>query len=185
MELRGQRCAIRRWRHGDAESLIRHADNVNVARQLRDRFPHPYTMRDARAFLRFAANGAARAANLAIEVDGQAVGAIGFTPGSDIERYSAEVGYWIGEEYWGRGIVTEALLLLTEDVFARLGLLRMFAVPFADNEASARVLEKAGYTREGLLRSSAVKFGVPRDQWLYARINDRWSAAPEENPDAR
>ena len=91
-----------------------------------------------------------------------------------IERFSAEIGYWLGEVHWGRGIVTEALTLVTEDVFRRRNLLRLFALPFADNVGSTRVLEKAGYLREGILRSSAVKFGKPRDQAIYARINAAW-----------
>ena len=99
---------------------------------------------------------------------------IGFVRGCDVERYSAEIGYWLGESYWGRGIVTEALVLVTDYVFATPNLLRLFALPFADNAASMRVLEKAGYVREAILRSSSVKYGKPRDQALYARINANW-----------
>lgn len=157
----------------DAESLVRHADNINVARQLRDRFPHPYTRANASIFLK-AATSAAEPSNLAIDVDGEAAGAIGYVPGIDVERYSAEIGYWLGESYWGRGIVTEALLLVTEYVFGAGNLLRLFALPFADNVASTRVLEKAGFVREAVLRSSSVKYGQPRDQALYARINGHW-----------
>jgi RimJ/RimL family protein N-acetyltransferase len=178
MRLVGTRCVVRQWRLDDAEALVRHADNINVARQLRDRFPHPYTRANASIFLK-AATSAAEPSNLAIEVDGEAVGAIGYVPGIDVERYSAEIGYWLGEGYWGRGIVTEALLLVTEHVFATANLLRLFALPFADNAASTRVLEKAGYSREAILRSSSVKYGQPRDQALYARINDRWRGVSE------
>lgn len=178
MRLHGTRCLVRQWRLDDAEALVRHADNINVARQLRDRFPHPYTRANASIFLK-AATSAAEPSNLAIEADGEAVGAIGYVPGIDVERYSAEIGYWLGEGYWGRGIVTEALLLVTEHVFATANLLRLFALPFADNVASTRVLEKAGYSREAILRSSSVKFGQPRDQALYARINDRWRGVSE------
>ena len=178
MRLHGTHCLVRQWRLDDAEALVRHADNINVARQLRDRFPHPYTRANASIFLK-AATSAAEPSNLAIEVDGEAVGAIGYVPGIDVERYSAEIGYWLGEGYWGRGIVTEALLLVTEHVFATANLLRLFALPFADNAASTRVLEKAGYSREAILRSSSVKYGQPRDQALYARINDRWRGVSE------
>jgi ribosomal-protein-alanine N-acetyltransferase len=178
VRLLGTRCLVRQWRLDDAEALVRHADNINVARQLRDRFPHPYTRANASIFLK-AATSAAEPSNLAIEVDGEAVGAIGYVPGIDVERYSAEIGYWLGEGYWGRGIVTEALLLVTEHVFATANLLRLFALPFADNAASTRVLEKAGYLREAILRSSSVKYGQPRDQALYARINDRWRGVSE------
>lgn len=173
LELAGQRCTLRPWRYDDAEALARHANNINVARQLRDRFPHPYTRGAAHAFLRFTVP-ADRPTNLAIVVDGEAVGGVGYVPGTDVERYSAEVGYWLGETLWGRGITTEALLLLTSHCFDSENLLRCFAVPFADNAASIRVLEKAGYTLEAIMRSSSVKAGEPRDQALYARINPSW-----------
>jgi len=162
----------------DAKSLVRHADNAEVARQLRDRFPHPYRPEDAREFLKMT-TAADPPSNFAIVVAGEACGGLGFVPGSDVERFSAEVGYWIGQECWGRGIATEALRLFTGYAFDRLGLLRVFALPFADNAASIRVLEKAGFQREGTLRSSCVKFGQPRDQAMYALVNERWSAEPQ------
>jgi len=177
MILHGERCLLRPWRTADAAALARHANNVNIACHLRDRFPHPYRLADAKRFLAHTTRASldtATAQNLAIEVEGDAAGGIGFTAGSDIERCSAEIGYWLSETYWGRGISTEALILVTTDAFERCGLLRMFAVPFADNPASVRVLEKAGYQLEGRLRSSAIKYGRPRDQLLYSRINERW-----------
>ena len=173
MKLDGTRCVVRPWRMDDAEALVRHANNINVARQLRDRFPHPYTRANASAFLK-AATTAPEPSNLAIEVDGEAIGAIGFVAGIDVERFSAEIGYWLGESYWRRGIATESLRLVTAHVFDSLNMLRLFALPFADNAGSVRVLEKAGYVREALLRSSSVKSGRPRDQLLYARVNTAW-----------
>jgi RimJ/RimL family protein N-acetyltransferase len=160
----------------DADAVVRHANNVNVARQLRDRFPHPYSRANAQAFLKAAVSGS-DPSNLAIEVEGEAAGAIGYVAGSDVERYSAEIGYWLGEAHWGRGIATEALVMVTEHVFTAANVLRLFAVPFADNRGSMRVLEKAGFVREAILRSSSVKFGVPRDQALYARVNPNWRGA--------
>jgi RimJ/RimL family protein N-acetyltransferase len=173
MKLEGARCTVRPWRMSDADAVVRHANNMNVARQLRDRFPHPYSRANAQAFLK-AAVSSFDSSNLAIDVDGEAAGAIGYVIGTDVERYSAEIGYWLGESYWGRGIVTEALMLVTEHVFATLNLLRLFAVPFADNTGSMRVLEKAGYVQEAILKSSSVKYGMPRDQALYARVNPKW-----------
>jgi RimJ/RimL family protein N-acetyltransferase len=164
---------VRAWRRTDADSLVRHANNPNVARQLRDRFPHPYTRANAAAFLSFA-GVADPPTNLAVEVERNAIGGIGYVRGTDVERYSAEIGYWIGEAYWGRGIATEAVVLLTDYAFRELNLLRLFALPLADNAASIRVLEKAGYTQEAILRSSCVKNGDVRDQALYARINPAW-----------
>lgn len=176
MELTGSLCSLRPWTPRDAAALVRHANHADVARQLRDRFPHPYRPEDARAFLKHVA-GADPPTNFAIVADGGAVGGIGCVPGADIERFSAEVGYWLAREYWGRGIATDAVRLIADYAFDRLGLLRLFALPFADNAASIRVLEKAGFAREGTLRSSAVKFGRPRDQAMYARVNGRWTAA--------
>jgi ribosomal-protein-alanine N-acetyltransferase len=174
MTLKGRTCQLRRWRTSDAASLVRHANNANVARHLRDRFPHPYTKDDAHAFLK-AVSPVEPVRDLAIEVGDCAVGGFGFVPGADVERYSAEVGYWLGEECWGRGIGSEALQLFTDYAFGELGLLRLFALPLADNAASIRVLEKAGYALEGTLRSSCVKYGQPRDQRLYAKVNERWT----------
>jgi [ribosomal protein S5]-alanine N-acetyltransferase len=174
LRLEGDRGLLRRWTKSDVPSLVHHANNLNVAKHLRDRFPHPYTRAHAFAFLTHAV-AADSPTNLAIEVGGAAVGGIGYVRGSDVERYSAEVGYWLGEEYWGRGIVTEALQMLTRYLLAEAQLLRLFALPLADNAGSVRVLEKAGYEREGLLRASCVKYGERRDQLLYARINPQWA----------
>jgi [ribosomal protein S5]-alanine N-acetyltransferase len=157
----------------DATALVKHADNLNVARHLRDRFPHPYTPADARRFLESIVV-ARPITTFAIDVSGEAIGGIGFSPGTDVERFSAEIGYWLAEPFWGRGIATEALRLVSDYAFASCNVLRLFALPFADNARSTRVLEKAGYTCEGILRASSVKFGAPRDQALYALVNERW-----------
>lgn len=173
MRLDGSRCLVRPWNPGDADAIVAHANNANVAKQLRDRFPHPYTRRHAIEFLQHATAGAPPT-NFAIVVGGEAVGGLAYVAGTDIERYSAEVGYWLSESMWGRGIATEALVLLTDYVLMDRNMLRLFALPFADNHASRRVLEKAGYRCEGILRASSVKAGEPRDQALYARINEAW-----------
>ena len=112
----------------------------------------------------------------AIDVNGEAAGGIGISPGADVERFSAEIGYWLGEPFWGRGITVEALLIVSQYAFETRNLLRLFALPFADNRQSIRVLEKAGYALEGTLRSSSVKSGVIRDQALYALVNTAWKA---------
>ena len=179
MMLEGTRCRVRGWRPDDVASLVRHANNINVAKHLRDRFPHPYLHGNAVSFLKSLGQGD-DPSNLAIEVDGEAAGAIGYVQGTDIERYSAEIGYWLGEAHWGRGIMTEALLLVTEHVFDTPNLLRIFALPFAENTASARVLEKAGYVREGILKAASVKYGTPRDQAIYARVNPGWRPRASE-----
>jgi ribosomal-protein-alanine N-acetyltransferase len=173
MEIQGRHAMIRSWRTADVGALVKHANNVNIARQLRDRFPHPYTAADARRFLE-AIVAVRPVTTFAIDVEGEAVGGIGFSSGTDIERFSAEIGYWLAEPFWGRGITTEALRIVSEYAFETCNVLRLFALPFADNARSMRVLEKAGYTREAVLRSSSVKAGVPRDQALYALINPSW-----------
>jgi RimJ/RimL family protein N-acetyltransferase len=176
MEMTGERVTLRAWRASDAASLARHANNQKIASQLRDRFPHPYTIADARQFIQSVA-GARPTMLFAMIADGQAVGGIGFFPGADVERFSAEIGYWLAEPYWGRGITAEAIGLLSAYAFETCNMLRLFALPFADNAQSIRVLEKAGYTREALLRSSSVKYGQVRDQCLYALINPDWKGA--------
>ena len=173
--LRGRTCSVRSWRYDDVEALVRHGNNIEIAKWLRDRFPHPYTRGDAIGFLKAAGVGVP--SNLAIDVDGEAVGGIGFVRGGDVELFGAEIGYWLGEAMWGRGIATESLVLVTDYAFDTFNLLRLFALPFADNTGSIRVLEKAGYTLEGIVRSSCVKFGTARDQLLYAKINDAWRGA--------
>jgi len=175
--LQGSLCSLRPWAMRDADALVRHANDAEVAKQLRDRFPHPYRREDARAFLSVV-SAAAPPTNFAIVTldSGDACGGLGFVRGSDIERFSAEVGYWLGQACWGRGIGTEALRIITDYAFDHLGLLRVFAVPFADNRRSIRVLEKAGFEPEGILRASCVKFGQPRDQAMYARVNPHWRA---------
>ena len=109
--------------------------------------------------------------SLAIVVDGRAVGGVGLHPMTDVNRRSAEIGYWLGATCWRRGIATEAVTLVTEWAFGAHGLLRLFAQPFTANLPSRRVLEKAGYQLEGTMRCSAVKDGEIRDQCLYARLS--------------
>jgi RimJ/RimL family protein N-acetyltransferase len=173
MELTGSTCIVRPWRTADAEPLVKYANNANIARNLRDRFPHPYTLRDAKTFIHSTVSARPHV-SFAIIVDGVAAGGIGISAGSDVERFSAEIGYWLGEPFWGRGIAAEAVRLVSAYAFDACGLLRLFAMPFAENRQSIRVLEKAGYTQEAILRSSAVKDGAIRDQALYALVNPRW-----------
>lgn len=167
MELLLPGCVLRSWRNEDEASLVRHANNPKIWLNLRDRFPHPYTVADARRWI-----GSVRAerptTNFAIAVDGLAVGGVGFHIQDDVFHRSAEIGYWLGEELWGRGITTEAVRAVTEHAFAQHDLCRLYATVFEWNGASARVLEKAGYVFEGRLRRSATKAGRTIDQLLYA-----------------
>ena len=169
MHLQLDRCQIRAWRESDAQSLATYANNRNVWINLRDRFPHPYTIADAHAFIRTSIAARHQTA-FAIEVEGQAAGGIGYIPHDQEERVSAEIGYWLGEPFWGRGIATEAVVAITKHAIKLHGLTRVYAISFAWNGASCRVLEKAGYVLEGRMRKSAVKDGQIVDQLLYAYV---------------
>ncbi len=164
-------CVLRPWREGDEPSLVRHGNNYGVWRSLRDRFPRPYTHADAEWWVAFAGRQDPQT-QFAIEVDGEAADGIGLELRGDIERRSAEIGYWLGEAFWGRGVITAAVRALTEYGFEAFDLTRIFAVPLANNTASIRVVEKCGYVREGTMRRSAIKEGVVLDQVLYA-VTDR------------
>ena len=168
MELTLKECTIRPWRMDDAESLAQHANNRNVSLRLRDRFPYPYTAEDAHTFLQQAVN-AHPPTNFCIEVNGAAVGGIGIRLGQDVNRQTATLGYWLGETFWGRGIMTEAVAALTDFCLENFRLRRISAEVFANNPASARVLEKAGFTFEGRLKNHVLKDGQLLDSLLYAR----------------
>jgi len=167
---------LRPWRREDASELALLANDRRVWLNLRDAFPHPYGLEDAERFIARAGSMSPQT-YFAIEVDGRVVGGIGYTPHTDVERIAAEVGYWLAVEYWGRGIATAAVTALTGLAFsAHPELQRLYAVLFATNPSSARVLEKCGYRREGTLRRSAIKDGQVLDQWMYAVLRDELGA---------
>ena len=167
MRLELSRSTVRQWAVADLPALSRHANNRQVSKHLRDRFPFPYEIQHGRTFLDWIGQQPTPTV-WAIEVAGEAAGGIGIELHRDVERVSAEIGYWLGESAWGRGIVTEALIAVTAEMFRQFDLTRIYALLFADNLASVRVLEKAGYVLEGHLRQSAIKDGTVRDQLLYA-----------------
>jgi RimJ/RimL family protein N-acetyltransferase len=148
-------------------SLTIHANSRDIWLNLRDQFPHPYTAEDAEAWVKFASSQA-QPTSLAIEVDSEAVGGVSLKLHDDVERVSAEIGYWLGQRFWSRGIMSAAVRAVTEYGFEQFSLTRVYALPFVTNVASHRVLEKAGYAREGLLRRSAIKDGIVLDQVLFA-----------------
>jgi len=160
-------CEVRSWRASDLDALVRYADNRNIWIHLRDRFPHPYTARDGREFIKQTLAQRPET-TFAIAVGSEAVGCIGYQLQGDVERVSAEIGYWLAEPFWRRGIATEALVATTGYAAGEHGLTRVYALPFASNTASCRVLEKAGYQLEGRLRRSAIKNGSVIDQLQYA-----------------
>lgn len=167
--LNTDKCVIRPWKKGDEPSLVRHADNRNVWMGVRDTFPSPYTVGDANAWVNVATR-ALRDEVWAIDVAGFAVGGISLRPDEGVHRFNAEIGYWLGEEFWGRGIATAAVRALTRYGFEAQGLVRLYAAVFEGNRASMRVLEKCGYEHEGTLRASAFKAGRFVDQHMYAAV---------------
>lgn len=160
--------SLRPFCSGDEADIVEQANNPNVARHLRDRFPQPYTWKDAEDWIAFAARESPTL-NFAICIENRVAGGIGLMVGTDIHRASAEVGYWLGESYWGRGIAACALASLADYAFKTFAELnRLFAYVDEDHLPSIRVLEKVGFRREGLLLGAAIKHGVLRNQFIYA-----------------
>jgi RimJ/RimL family protein N-acetyltransferase len=163
------RLVLRRYRRGDEGDLRRVADDPRVAEHLRDGFPSPYTRDDAAEWVA-ASRDAPPLTVLAITRDDGVIGGIGLLPGTDVYRFGAEVGYWLGVDHWGRGYATEALRAFCERVFAATALERLFAHVFAGNDASRRVLEKSGFTHESIARRAVFKNGRFRDMHVYVRL---------------
>jgi [ribosomal protein S5]-alanine N-acetyltransferase len=162
-------CIVRDWTTADRDALLRFANNRNVWRNLTHRFPHPYTAADADSWLA-RVNNATPSTHWAIEVDGCAAGGIGVELGEGVFAKSARFGYWLGESYWGRGIMTAAVRATSEYALSHFGLTRLEAPVFEWNPASMRVLEKCGFVREGVCRRSVYKDGAVIDTVLYARV---------------
>ncbi len=160
---------IRSFAPDDVDALIRYADNRNVWLGLRDRFPHPYTAADAAAWLE-ASGRQEPETHFAIASATELVGGIGLELQEDVHRHSAEIGYWLGEPFWGRGIATRAVRALTDWAFAQFPLVRIYARVFSSNPASARVLKKCGYLLEGRCRRAVHKDGVWLDELIHARL---------------
>ena len=162
---------VRPFRSDDVAAIVKYANNRIVWQQLTDRFPHPYTEEDAKEWVNCAEKQKPET-NFAIASEKELIGGIGLHLQDDVYHRSAMLGYWLGEPYWGRGIMTRAVRAMTEWGFSELDLLRIYAYVFESNPASARVLEKAGYTLEATLRKSVVKDGQVMDQLLYAILPD-------------
>lgn len=156
---------LRPWKKEDVPALCHYADDPLVAKNLRDAFPNPYTLADAECYVNscMALEGQGQLCR-AIVVGGEAVGSIGLFLGEDVYRKSAELGYWLGRSHWGQGIMTAAVKAICKEGFLTWDILRIHAEPYAANAGSRRVLEKAGFTMEGILRSSVYKpLGRPSD----------------------
>lgn len=166
-------CAIREWKPEDKRALAENLNNRNVLDNLRDGLPYPYTEKDAEEYIRsvrLADKGKTFA--FAIVLEDKVIGSIGVFRCENIHSRTAELGYYIGEPYWSRGYMTCAVKQVCDYVFDNTDIIRIFAEPFAHNAASCRVLEKAGFCLEGVLRSNAVKNGAVLDMKLYARLKE-------------
>lgn len=162
---------LRKWIETDLDSLVKSANNINVAKWLTNAFPHPYTEEDGKAYLSMIANENPIKV-FAIEVNGKAVGSIGIFPQSDIHEKSAEMGYWLAEEYWGQGIMTKAIQDIVDYGFRTFDIVRIFARPFSTNLKSQRVLEKAGFRLEAKLEKALFKNGEFMDELIYSMIKN-------------
>ena len=172
MRLQLSRCLIRSFCENDVGSIQQYANNRNIWLNLRDTFPHPYGLDDAKAFLGWVA-GQSPEVTFAIATPAEAIGCIGLTMGHDVHRKAAELGYWLAEPFWGRGIMSETVAAFSDYAFsAHNDLVRIYAEPFAGNAASARILEKAGFIREGCLRANVCKDGRILDSLMYARVRN-------------
>ena len=164
-------CRIRKWELSDATDLAAALSNKKIQDNLRDGLPYPYTEQDGTDYI-----SAMLSADeneifaFAITVDEKLVGSIGIFRQGNIHRQTAELGYYIAEEYWGRGIMTEAVRQICAYVFEKSDIIRIYAEPFAYNAASCRVLEKAGFQYEGTLRSNAVMSGEVIDMKMYSLL---------------
>ena len=168
--IRSKQFTLRPFRRGDEESLIKNINNKKVARNTL-RIPYPYKKKNARFWishnLKLQKKKKKTGINFAIDINGKVIGSIGL---DKIEVHKAEMGYWLGEKYWGQGIMTSAVKLVTKYGFTKLGLRRIYADVFPFNKASARILEKAGYKYEGRLRKDVLKDNKPKDHLLFAKV---------------
>jgi RimJ/RimL family protein N-acetyltransferase len=158
---------LRPWTMDDAAGLPEYANNFNIARYMTDRFPHPYTVNDAKSFITFATKDDPIHV-FAIDINGRASGGIGIHPQEDVFRKNAELGYWLAEPFWGKGIITAAVIQMVEFAFKTYDIDRVFARPFGTNKASQRVLEKAGFKLEARFPGTLFKNGQHLDELVYA-----------------
>ena len=168
--IKSKKFILRPVRRGDEESLRKNINNKKIYRNTL-KIPYPYTLKDAREWIVKNLKEERRKkhsnVNFVIDIDGRVVGAVGL---DEIKEYKAEIGYWLGEKYWGQGIMTEAVRLVTKFGFNKLGLKRIYARVFPWNKASMRVLEKAGYKFEGILRKDTKKGNRFLDTHIFARV---------------
>ena len=158
---------LRPWTIEDLDSLVKFANNYNIAKNLMDVFPYPYSAEDGKAFIEMTKRSSPPNI-LAIEINGEAAGAIGLHPQHDVYRKNAELGYWLAEPYWGKGIMSKAVVQMVDYGFKNWDINRIFAKPFGHNKASQKVLGKAGFVLEARLEKTIFKNGEFTDELVYA-----------------
>lgn len=167
-------CVIRRWKIEDKDDLAELLNNKNILNNLRDGIPYPYTVKDAEEFISSTLKAdKTKTFAFAITAEDKLIGSIGVFRCENIHFQTAELGYYLGEKYWGRGYATSAVKQACKYIFDNTDIIRIFAEPFAYNTASCRVLEKTGFQFEGTLRSNAVKNGRVLDMKMYALLKDK------------
>ena len=158
---------LRPWKITDLDSLVKHANNFKIAKNMTDQFPFPYTLAKGKAFIDFVSS--VNPPNiLAIDIEGEAVGAVGVHQQSDIQKMNAEMGYWLSESYWGKGIMTEAIKRMADHAFKTWPINRIYARPFGNNIGSQKVLEKAGFKLEAKFEKTFYKNDEFVDELIYA-----------------
>lgn len=164
-------CKIRKWKLSDAKDLASVISNKKIQDNLRDGLPYPYTEQDATDYISaMLSEDENETFAFAITIDNKAIGSIGAFRQKNIHRHTAEIGYYIAEEYWGKGLMTEAVKQICSYIFDKSNIVRIYAEPFSYNKASCRVLEKTGFLYEGTLRSNAIKNGKTIDMLMYSRL---------------
>ena len=158
---------LRSWNFNDLESLVKYANNYKIAKNLTNQFPHPYTRDNGEAFIAMATKNDPLTI-FAIEINGQAAGGIGLHPQQDIHCKNAELGYWLAEPYWGKGIITQAIKQIVAYGFKTFEIDRIFARPFENNIGSQKVLIKSGFILEGKFDKVLYKNGEYLDELIYA-----------------
>lgn len=164
---------LREWRQEDAEEIAKAANNPNIAGNLRNTFPYPYSLEDAKWYVNDCiSNEGKNQITRAIEVDGKAVGSIGIFVKSDVYEKSGELGYWLSEDYWRQGITSQAARMICKEAFTLFDIIRIFAEPFDYNAGSRGVLEKAGFTYEGTMRNGVYKNGKVHSYCMYSLLRE-------------
>ncbi|WP_218037008.1 GNAT family N-acetyltransferase [Spirosoma sp. KUDC1026] len=164
---------LRPWTKNDLGSLVRYANNRHIAQNMTDKFPHPYTETDGLSFIDFA-TADSPIHLFAIDVDTEAVGGIGIHPQTDIHRKNAELGYWLAEPFWGKGIISAAIRRIVDFAFDTYDVDRVFARPFGTNVASQRALQKNGFVLEAHFKGTLYKNGEYIDELVYAVRRQTW-----------